>query len=110
MLNHRIHRGEGGTTVRVRGKRAAVASGVLALLVGKATARGRSAARLLAVLCVAALVCHGLGGCVQAEKARYMRHLTTIVEPSRDIPDDVVVTFDIDRKRVAGAVAANVVD
>ena len=47
------------------------------------------------------------GGCAQSEKTGYVLHLTAVIDPEDQIPDEVIAAFDLDRKQVpTGAVAA----
>ncbi len=57
--------------------------------------RGRFGRVLRAGLCLGAA---GLltGGCVQAERTRYMRHLTTLVRPAPPANDEIAIAFGLD--------------
>ncbi len=57
--------------------------------------RGRCGRILAAGLCLgtAALL---TGGCVQAERTRYMRHLTTLVRPAPPVNDRIANAFGLD--------------
>ncbi len=71
--------------------------------------RGRFGRVLAAGLCLAAA---GLltGGCVQAEKTRYMRHLTTLARPGPPANDQIAIAFGLDGRGEPPAALAAVGD
>ena len=50
------------------------------------------------------------GGCVQAEKTRYMRHLTTLARPGPPANDQIAIAFGLDGRGEPPAALAAVAD
>ncbi len=50
------------------------------------------------------------GGCVQAEKTRYMRHLTTLARPGPPANDQIAIAFGLDGRGEPPAALAAVGD
>ncbi len=62
--------------------------------------------RRLSLLLFAALMVGLLGGCVQAERARYHRHLTTLIEPGPAADRRLAAAFALDEFAPRTALAA----
>ena len=62
--------------------------------------------RRLSILLFAALIVGLLGGCVQAERTRYRRHLTTLIEPGPAGDRRLAAAFGLDEFAPRAALAA----
>ncbi len=62
--------------------------------------------RRLSLLLFAALMVGLLGGCVQAERTRYRRHLTTLIEPGPSANRELASAFGLDEFAPRAALAA----
>ncbi len=62
--------------------------------------------RRLSLLLCAALIAGLLGGCVQAERTRYRRHLTTLIEPGPAAARRLAAAFGLDEFAPRAALAA----
>ena len=62
--------------------------------------------RRLSLLILAVLMVGLLGGCVQAERARYRRHLATLIEPGPAADRQLAAAFDLDEFAPRTALAA----
>ncbi len=62
--------------------------------------------RRLSLLLIAALMVGLLGGCVQAERTRYRRHLRTLIEPGPSADRELASAFGLDEFAPRAALAA----
>ena len=62
--------------------------------------------RRLSILLFAALIVGLFGGCVQAERTRYRRHLTTLIEPGPAADRRLASAFGLDEFAPRAALAA----
>ncbi len=62
--------------------------------------------RRLSLFILTALMVGLLGGCVQAERARYRRHLATLIEPGPATDRQLAAAFDLDEFAPRTALAA----